>query len=88
MHQGPQAPYVEGDMNNAKIRPALRIFNQLMNNEAQVITNHVAAKLTSDMDLNQMQVIPLLESGISLDEVFKVVESMVVNPRENIYLVE
>ena len=59
-----------------------------MNNEAQVITNHLAAKLTSDMDLNQMQVIPLLESGISLDEVFKVVESMVVNPRENIYLVE
>ena len=66
MDQGPQAPYVEGDMNNVEIWPAIRIVNQLMNNEAQVITNHLAAKLTSDMDLNQMQVIPLLESGNSL----------------------
>ena len=66
MDQGPQAPYVEGDMNNVEIWPAIRIVNQLMNNEAQVTTNHVAVKLTSEMDLNQMQVIPLLESGISL----------------------
>ena len=66
MDQGPQAPYVEGDMNNAEIWPAIRIVNQLMNNEDQVTTNHVAVKLTSEMDLNQMQVIPLLESGISL----------------------
>ena len=67
MHQGPQAPYVEGDMNNAEIWPAIRIVNQLMNNEDQVTTNHVAVKLTSEMDLNQMQVIPLLESGNSLE---------------------
>ena len=44
MRQGPQAPYVEGDMNNADIRAALRVLTQLMTTQDQVITNHLVAQ--------------------------------------------
>ena len=44
INQGPQAPYVEGDMDNSEIRAALRVFTQLMMTQDQVVTHHVAAQ--------------------------------------------
>ena len=41
MQQGPQAPYVEGDMTSVQIRVALRSLTQLMTTQAHVITNYV-----------------------------------------------
>lgn len=38
-----QAPFVEGDMCHNLIRDALRVFTQLMTNQAQVVTNNVAS---------------------------------------------
>ena len=41
--QGPQAPYVEGDIPNVEIKNAFQTLSQLMMTQAQVITTHAQA---------------------------------------------
>lgn len=42
--QGPQTPNVEGNMSNVKINDGFRNLIQLLMNQAQVITYHVASQ--------------------------------------------